>query len=263
MKVNRTKFCLVATVIAICTSLASESSAQLLPNYPDGRRTAEFFTRSDGRKGSARFRWDADDRYASRPQKTYGFSSPYVAMNAAFRVINENYDYNNEGGGPSHYTYDDQGKLVQKVFDRADGLKTTTSYEYDGKGNLKSSHREYLRGLTADFEYEFDAAPRLTKRTCRRSDGESGYEQYVYDRLGRLQRALYDNMDFWLNGEIHFQYDGWGHIAGGRFDSRDGNDAVITFETDADGNVLKMHWEFGSAKTQTYFFEYEALENEI
>ena len=41
------------------------------------------------------------------------FSSPYVAMNAAYRVVKENYDFNNEGGGPSHYTYDDEGKLAQ------------------------------------------------------------------------------------------------------------------------------------------------------
>jgi YD repeat-containing protein len=197
--------------------------------------------------------------YEPRPQKTFGFSSPYVAMNAAFRVVNERYEYNNEGGGPSSYTYDDEGKLVEKVYERADGLKTITSYRYDQEGNLESSYRKYIGGLTADFDYEHDEARRLTKRTCRRSDGESGYEQYVYDRLGRLEKAVYNNMDFWLNGEIRFQYDGWGHIASGRFDSRDGNDADLTFETDAHGNVLKMHWMFETGKTQAYFFEYEPI----
>jgi YD repeat-containing protein len=293
-----------------------------------GRRTAEIFERSDGRRGTARFNWDNDlltmaecdnhrgwlsgkiiysydesgrrdgariesdgkttgtvsykydavghlveehwdfgnrwsqtfnYEYEPRPPKTFGFSSPYVSMNAAFRVIKERYDYNSEGGGPSSYFYDDEGKLIEKVYERADGLKTTTSYEYDQEGNLKSSHRKYIGGLTADFIYEHDEARRLTKRTCRRSDGASGYEQFIYDRVGRLHRAIYENMDFWLNGEIVFRYDGWGHIASGRFQSRDGNDADISFETDADGNVLKMHWKFGTGKTQTYFFEYEPI----
>ena len=90
--------------------------------------------------------------YEPRPRKTFGFSSPYVAMNAAFRVINESYDYDNQGGGPSFYTYDDEGKLAEKVYERADGLKTVTSYAYDDEGNLDSSHRKYIGGLTADFD---------------------------------------------------------------------------------------------------------------
>lgn len=405
MKGDRTKICLVTAATILCTTLAPESGAQLLPNYPDvrlkkmpyrnsggedavtifyygrdgklrnavwmladrsryscnfhlydsngyevekyrefsdgltstekyevdsdGRRTSELFERSDGRKGTAGFTWGNDGplvetecdnhkgwfsgrilysydkagrsrgasierdgetigtvkysydsaghlveefwdlagqwnqtfnyEYEPRPQKTFGFSSPYVAMNAAFRVVIERYDYSNEGGGPSFYTYDDQGKLVEKVYERADGLKTTTSYDYDQEGNLKSSHRKYIGGLTADFDYEHDDARRLTKRACHRSDGATGHEQYFYDRLGRLERAVYENMDFWLNGEINFEYDGWGQIASGRFDSRDGNHADITFKTDADGNVLKMHWMFETGKTQTYFFEYESI----
>ena len=105
----------------------------------------------------------------------------------------------------------------------------------------------------------FPAAGRMTNRSFQRSDGESGHERYAYDRLGRLETAVYTNVDFWLNGTIAFGHDGRGFLASGKFTDENGFDAEIQFETDADGNVLKMRWAFGFGKTQTYTFQYEPI----
>ncbi|MBU0755706.1 MAG: hypothetical protein KJ645_11245, partial [Planctomycetes bacterium] len=62
-----------------------------------------------------------------------------------------------------------------------------------------------------------------------------------------------------LNGTILFTHDKWGRLAKGAFKGEDGFDAVLTFETDEHANVLRMHWEFGFGKTQTYTFSYEPI----
>ncbi len=96
----------------------------------------------------------------------------------------------------------------------------------------------------------------MTGKTFKQSTGEEGFEKYTYDHLGRLVGATYRNMDFWLNGELTFSYDSWGHLASGQFTGQDGFDAELEFKTDQHGNVLRMHWKFSNGMTQTYTFEY-------
>jgi hypothetical protein len=263
---------------AVCDNFRGWFTGRIVYAYDKGRPAGATIFRGGGQAGKIAYAydgaghrvgetWDFGEHwsqtftyaYEPRPAKLFGCSSPYVAMNAAYRVAAEEYDFNGEGGGPSHYTYDSGGRLVTKVFERSDGLKTTTTYRYDDVGNLVSSHRRYRDGQTANFQYEFDHARRLTRKTFRRSDGQEGHEIYEYDGVGRIATAEYDNMDFWLNGTIRFRYDAWGALARGRFEGRDGFDADIEFDTDGEGNVTKMHWIFSFGKTQTYLFRYEPV----
>jgi YD repeat-containing protein len=245
--------------------------------YEDDRLVSATITRSDQPFGVIRYVYGQDGRlqsetwelaggkwsqtfsyeYEPLPARVFSASSPLLMMNPAYRVVGESYDFNGQGGGPSHYSYDDAGRLLKKVFERADGLKTETSFVFDDNGNLVSSRRSYHDGRTADFLYQYDDALRLTGKTFKQSDGEQGFEKYVYDRLGRLVGATYQNMDFWLNGELTFNYDSWGRLDSGKFAGRDGNDAELDFETDDHGNVLRIHWVFSNGMTQTYSFEYD------
>jgi hypothetical protein len=218
----------------------------------DGRLASETWSLADG-KWSQTFSYE----YEPMPARAFSASSPLLMMNPAYRVVAESYDFNGQGGGPSHYTYDGSGRLLKKVFERADGLRTETSFVFDDSGNLVSTHRSYHDGRSADFLYSYDAALRLTGKTFKQSDGEQGFEKYTYDRLGRLVGATYQNMDFWLNGELSFNYDGWGRLDSGKFAGLDGYDAELNFETDEHGNVLRMHWNFSNGMTQTYSFEYD------
>jgi hypothetical protein len=198
--------------------------------------------------------------YEAVPSCVYSPSSPFLAVNPRYRVSGETYDYNNQIGGPSRYKYDWDGRLLEKVFERTDGLKTTTSYEFDAQGNLLSSHRVYSSGKKADFLYAYDDALRLVEKTFERSDGAAGYERYTYDRLGRLVSAAYKNMDFWLTGGITFTYDKWGRFEHGHYKGEDGLDADLEFTTDAFGNVLSIHWKFIDGVTQTYTFSYRPVD---
>ena len=217
-----------------------------------GRLASETWDLADG-KWSQTFSY----QYEPAPARVFSASNPLLMMNPAYRVVAETYDFNAQGGGPSDYTYDEEGQLLKKVFERADGLHTETSYVFDEVGNLVSSHRVYHDGRTADFSYSYDDALRLTGKTFKQSDGEQGFEKYKYDRLGRLAVATYQNMDFWLNGELSFNYDSWGHLASGQFTGLHGYDAELEFKTDEHGNVLRMHWNFSNGMTQTYSFEYD------
>jgi hypothetical protein len=218
----------------------------------DGRLATETWDLAGG-KWSQTFSYE----YGPLPGKSYSASSPLLMMNPAYRVTAETYDFNSQGGGPSSYEYDHDGRLLKKVFERSDGLRTETGYVFDDAGNLVSSHRVYHDGRTADFIYTYDEAMRLTGKTFRQSTGEDGYEKYQYDRLGRLVGATYRNMDFWLNGELAFTYDDWGHLEAGAFTGHDGFDAQLEFDTDEHGNVLRMHWVFSNGTTQTYTFKYD------
>jgi erythromycin esterase len=202
--------------------------------------------------------WDQTFAYEYEPvpHRLFAASSPLMNRNTRFRVTSESYDFNQEKSGPSVYEYDSTGKLQNKIFTRDDGLTTETTYTFDQAGNLETSHRVYHDGQTADFSYTFDDALRMTGKKFRRSDGQEGFESYSYDHLGRLAKADFQNVDFWLNGTIEFSYDNWGYPEAGHFAGKDGYDAELAIETDANGNVLTVHWIFSFGKTQTYNFKY-------
>ncbi|UCH09315.1 MAG: hypothetical protein JSU61_08725 [Fidelibacterota bacterium] len=197
--------------------------------------------------------------YQTAPPPTCTSSNVFIRNTGDARVIREQYDYNGTIGGPSYYEYDARGWLVKKIFVRSDDFETATTYEYDHAGILLQSFREYSNGLSAVFSYKFDGNRRLVHRAFTRSDGVLGVETYEYDLKGRLVSAVYDNFDTWLTGTITFQHTDDGRLTGGTFVGRDGFDAELSFEHDANGNVVTIHWVLSSGQTQTYTFEYEPL----
>ena len=265
-------------VAADCDTFRGWLTAHIAYAYADGRLDTAEITRDGQVIGHIAYVYEPSGRLASEtwdfggrwrqtfsyeyepiPERVFSAATPWQMANTRYRVAAEDYDYNGEGGGPSHYTYDDAGRLTRKVFERSDGLRTETTYVFDDRGNLVSSHRAYHDGRTADFTYTYDAALRLTGRSCERSDGETSAETYVYDDWGRLTGATYRNMDFWLNGDLTFTHDPWGRLVNGRFAGRDGFDAGLNFVCDDDDNVVAVHWMFDYGATQTYRFEYEPI----
>lgn len=260
---------------AECNRFKGWFTGHIAYEYENGRAVNARISRGDQAIGTIDYGYDPQGRLVSEvwnfdtqwsqtfsytyervPGIVFSASSPLNMMNPAYRVIAEDYDFNSEGGGPSQYVYDGEGRLEKKIFERKDGLKTDTTYFFDAVGNLVSSHRAYHDGRGAEFSYSYDTALRLIEKTFRMSTGQTGFERYFYDRLGRLQNAVYSNMDLWLNGALTFQYDDWGHLKRGQFDSDAGEDATLDFETDPHGNVLRVHWSFENGKTQTYTYGY-------
>ena len=187
----------------------------------------------------------------------YTTSNAFVPGNPAYRIARESYDYANKTGGPSDYTYDINGKLVTKRFERSDGFSTETNYLYDHLGRLTKSYRKYSNGLCAVFTYKFNASGKLTERSFKRTDGAAGNESYDYDEKSKLIHADLENFDSWLTGTITFSYNENGMLSGGDYHGAKGSEAKINFEYDDVRNVTRINWDFSSGETQTYTFGYE------
>ena len=196
------------------------------------------------------------DRYPDSPPVLYTSSNVFLA-GSEYRVIQEVYTYSGETGGPSFYEYNSDGKLITKTFVRSDSLKTVTRYLYDGQGRLIKSYRQMSNGLVVIFDYEYDAAGNMIKRTFKRSDSAAGSEWYEYNPDRILSKACYDQVDFWLTGDICFSHNDAGMLTSGAFKGTEGFDARIFFTYDNRNRLIKIHWDFSFGKTQTYFFQYE------
>ena len=237
--------------------------------FQKGNKTGNIFYDYDKSGNLVKEVWDFSGKWSQtfiyeyekfEPSKKIFYTSSNVFQNRMtdFRVIKENYDYSNQIGGPSHFFYDENGKLIKKIFERTDNFKTETTYNFDEQGILKSSFREYSNGQTAIFTYQYNANRLLINREFEKSDGITGSEYYEYNGKWQLTKAIYKNMDSWLTGTITFTYDAKDHLKSGLFKGEK-FDADLSFNCDEYGNIIEIHWNFSIGKTQTYLFEYEKL----
>lgn len=204
--------------------------------------------------------WTQTFEWVYQPVKSlFTSSNVFIPENTRFRLKKENYDFNNESGGPSYFSYDELGKLIEKIFARSDSLKTVTGYDYQDNGLLMKSGRKYNDGKTGTFNYEWNDFRKLLKREFYIDEEKIGDELYFYTSTGQLESANWNNFDTWLSGTLTFEYSATGQINLGHFKGKNGFDAELEFSYDGDGNVSKIVWQFSFGKTQTYWFEYEKL----
>ncbi len=199
---------------------------------------------------SQTFSWE----YAVLPS-TYTSSNVFILENSRYRPGNENYSFNGENGGPSHFYYSGNGMLDKKIFARSDGVETHTRFFYDESGILKKSIRNYNNGDSLIFTYEYNSDRKLKKREGVHSNGEKSIEKYYYDK-DQLVKAEWTNFDFWLTGNLKFEHANTGLIAAGTFTGQDFN-ADLIFKYDESGNLSAIRWNFSFGKYQEYTFDYD------
>ena len=195
--------------------------------------------------------------YTKIEQPLQFYSSPFLSGGSNFRISKEDYTFNNETGGPSHYIYNEQNLLIKKVFIRNDNLQTNTFYEYDSDRKLVASKRIYSDGTVVNFTYVYDENNKLILRNFFRSDTLYGFEVYLYDSEDKLIKAYWKNFDSWLSGTINFESDEFGKITRGEFAGQNNFNALIFFHYNSDNLVSQIKWEFSFGKYQEYHFEYE------
>lgn len=188
----------------------------------------------------------------------YTSSNSFIKTNSRFRLISENYSFNEESGGPSFFKYSKEGELQMKTFVSSDSLKTETTYRYNNDGILKESIRNYSDNSIVKFNYSFDKKRQLIQRNCTYPNGNKGSERYFYDSGNKLEKAIWLNFDNWITGEITFTHSPSGNIKSGNF-TGDKFEAELSFGYDEFGNLSTIIWNFSFGKTQTYKFEYEDL----
>lgn len=188
---------------------------------------------------------------------TYFYTSPFLSGKNGLRISKENYNYNNEKGGPSNYYYNEQNLLIRKDFIRTDNLKTITFYEYDSERKLVSSKRIYSDESVDLFTYIYDENENLIIRNCFKADTLYGFESYLYNSENVLAKAYLKNFDGWLSGTIIFKSDELGKLSEGEFTGENDFNASIFFYYNSENQVSKILWNFSFGKFQEYNFEYE------
>lgn len=212
--------------------------------------------------------WDFTDKWDQTFLYEYEFirkntnlpftsSNPFINITSGFRIKDEDYDYSGKSGGPSDYFHNGK-KLEKKIFTRSDGLKTETFYFYNSNNELISSLRRYADGKSAIFSYLHNANRQLMKREGLGTDGFRSEESYSYDELGKLIKAVWDNFDSWLTGDISFKHNENGNLVSGIFSGSGEKkfNADIKFSFDKDHNLTSIDWKFSFPGTQTYIFNY-------
>ncbi len=190
--------------------------------------------------------------------RSYSSSNVFITNTDEYKIVEENYDFNKESGGPSLYFYSNEGSLDKKIFKVDNEIKTSTFYFYDASGLLTHSIRKLNDGKENIFKYKFNEKCQLTDRINYLNDSIIGEEHYSYEG-GLLVKGEYLNFDYWLNGSLSFEHDASGKLLKGYFKGMDGFDATLFFNHDQDGNITKIYWEFSFGKTQTYTFAYEKI----
>jgi hypothetical protein len=64
------------------------------------------------------------------------------------------------------------------------------------------------------------------------------------------------NFDKWLTGSLRFEYNRARQISKGFFTAVSGDNAILTFRYDENGNLKEIHWVFDSGLSQVYRFTY-------
>lgn len=197
--------------------------------------------------------------YIDRTCEKWISSNPLLNFPCHYIIEIEKYDFNNESSGPSHFSYVNNGKLIEKTFTRSDGLKTRTTFDYDEQRRLAKSTRFYSYGSKGDFEYYYNSNNQIIEKRLVKDGQLISCESFAYDEHGNLRFARYDNMDLWLTGNIIFELDRYNRLVKGNFISDEGYSAIITFNYIESDLVSKINWLFSFGKTQTYQFTYKSI----
>lgn len=167
--------------------------------------------------------------------------------------------YENSSGdrGLTTFDFDEQGRPALAAWEKLDGsLSSLNRLSYDEHGNLVRKYREFSDGTTSEELYEYNAEGRLVKETFGRSDSISGATTYEYNAGGNLTKAQCAGYQGWFHGELVYTW------AEGRATDaeiyRDGKrTGEIWYDYDAEGRLLREHWQVGKEWSQTLTYEYQ------
>jgi hypothetical protein len=195
--------------------------------------------------------------YVPTTCRMWSIPNPLITNTCQFRVVREEYTYNDTLSGPSIYEYAPEGVLVRKTFNRSDGMKTVTTFEYDPERRLSRSVRHAGDGAESEFVYDYDPAGRMILRTQMSAGTVVSTESFQYGGQGRLQREIMQNVDNWLTGIVVYESDSRGRLQKGRFRGYGAIAAELSFAYDPAECLREVTWRFSSGTMQRYTFTYE------
>jgi len=221
--------------------------------YDDkGDLTVETWKFVSGWEQAFHYRYDTK---AGTSGVVYTSPNPFV-VNGTEPVRREDYRYGDKIGGPSSYRYGAPGKLLEKKFERSDGLTTRTFYFFGADGLLLRAFRRSSDNTNALFRFRYDTDLRMTSKEFFASDGSHGKDVFTHDPSGALREAEFVNSDRWLNGKMSIVESTRGLPSRGVYKDKAGFGAEVSFEYDERSLLTKIVWKFSDGTEQAYRFSY-------
>lgn len=230
-----------------------KTAAGIAYEYDDkGDLTRETWEFASGWEQTFRYRYDMK---AGTRGVVYTSPNPFV-LNGTEPVRREDYTYGDKVGGPSSYRYGASGKLLEKTYERSDGLKTNTFYFYGTDGVLLRAFRRHSDNQNALFRFRYDEARRMTSKEFFASDGSHGKDVFSYDPSEALREAEFINSDRWLNGTMSLIESKRGLPSRGVYKDKAGFGADVSFTYDERSLLKKIVWTFSDGRIQVYSYSY-------
>ena len=230
-----------------------KAAARIAYEYDDtGDLTSETWEFASGWEQTFRYRYDMK---AGTSGVVYASPNPFV-VNGTEPVRREDYTYGDKVGGPSSYRYGESGKLLEKTYERSDGLTTRTFYLFGTDGLLLRALRSCSDNTSALFRFRYDTDRRMTSKEFFASDGSHGKDVFTYDPSGALSEAEFVNSDRWLNGTMAIVESKRSLPSRGVYKDKAGFGAGVSFEYDQRSLLTRIVWRFSDGTEQIYRYSY-------
>lgn len=166
-------------------------------------------------------------------------------------------------GGESGTQHEETKKPVKnpvrsELYDNSGYKLADITYEYDADGRRLSNTTTWVANGDSETDtYTYDENGNVIKKvtTYSFSPEYEGVRNYIYDENGLLVKENQGAEEFYIG----YEYDENGHLAKA-FNMNDGTRSeYLTYQCDADGNVLveTADWGDGFVSTNTYTYDSE------
>jgi hypothetical protein len=175
-----------------------------------------------------------------------------------FRLIR--LDYNNSSGekGVTFYNYSEKGVCETALWELENGQRYSINFQfYDKNNNMIKKVREYSDHKNTVRLYNYDKNNRLISEEFFLRDTSKGVTTYDYDDHNNVILIRCKNYYGWLNGIIKLQYNDKGQKIAGELIQKDKHAAVIKYDYDNYGNLVKEVWDFNKEWQQEFNYIYE------
>jgi YD repeat-containing protein len=177
---------------------------------------------------------------------------------AKFRLLR--LDYNNSSGekGVTFYDYTEKGICETALWELVNGQRYSINFQfYDKNNNMIKKVREYSDQRNTVQLYNYDENNHLISEEFFLRDTSRGITTFEYDNQNRIALIRCKAYNGWLNGIIKLKYDDKGQKIAGEFIQDSKQAAVIKYEYDEYGNMVKETWDFGKEWQQEFNYIYE------
>lgn len=175
-----------------------------------------------------------------------------------FRLIRLDYSNSSGENGVTFYDYSEKGLCETAIWELENGQRYSINFQfYDQNNNMIKKVREYSDHKNTVQLYNYDENNRLISEEFFLRDTSKGVTTFEYDDQNKVVLIRCKNYNGWVNGTIKLEYNDKGQKIAGELTQKEEQAAVINYEYDDYGNLVKEVWDFNKEWQQEFNYIYE------